>query len=379
MIGAVATQPPLTPLCASKSGKQQWRPVVAVSSQIIINGGVSARGELATSIPYQVGDTVHEFVELDKNAQWFLKGVGGSTVRKGDLKHVHALAALRAAFMSQAEDYDADANAESADVQLSAVAESQCDSHTPSNDIDPMYAMDDLTDVVMAEASPSPKKKRTAARSLRRSVVLELHVPTRPPCTGDTGGKTAVWVYRHAQDTKRNYGKLYLRVDNIGWLLAYAADELHLQGVTPPARAAVVAGNSSAVAGLRLEYDFSSKSWQGTFIAGHLVGTTKRMYLHDVDAYVWQKLKALSRADGYFSKSRLLERKKAAKEFVTLWCAAALRGEDDEFEQILTTSRGERRGVEFTAVAADTGCYPTAVNAVDRPLSDDEDDDGAMH
>ena len=81
----------------------------------------------------------------------------------------------------------------------------------------------------------------------------------------------------------------------------------------------------------------------------------------------------------YFIRSRLLERKLAAKEFVTLWCAAALRGEDDELEQILTTSRGERRGVEFTAVAADTGCYPTAVNTVDRPLSDDEDDDGAMH
>ena len=115
MIGAVNRQPPLAPLCASNSGKKQWHPVVAVSSLLIIKGGFNTRGELATSVQYQVCDTVHTFVELDRKARWFLKGVGGTTVRKGDLTHVHALTMLRTVFVQAIGDEDADANAAVAD------------------------------------------------------------------------------------------------------------------------------------------------------------------------------------------------------------------------------------------------------------------------
>jgi hypothetical protein len=344
--------------------------MVATSSLLNIKGGVNTRGELATSVHYQVGDAIHVFVELDKNARWFLKGVGGTTVRKGDLKHVHALTMLRTVLMQAIGDEDADANAAVADGP--AVAEPHCDN--PSPDIDPMDAMDDVAAVgmVMADANTSPKKMRPV-RILRRAVVQELQVPTRPPCAGGTGDTTAVWVYRHAHDVKRSNGKLYLRTDSIWWLLAYAADELHFQGVAPVARVSTPAGNSTAVADLRLEYDFSAKAWQGTFVAGHLAGTTKRMCVEDLDASVWQKLKAESKVDGYVSKARVLERKRAVKEFVTLWCAAVLRGEDAEFERLLTNSRGEKRGLEYTAVAVDTDCYPTAVMAVASPFLDDED------
>ena len=45
--------------------------------------------------------------------------------------------------------------------------------------------------------------------------------------------KTVVCVYRKPRSEKRSNGKLFLRVDCIGWLLSYAAEELSCQGVEP--------------------------------------------------------------------------------------------------------------------------------------------------
>ena len=95
---------------------------------LTIKGGYSTRGEQAPSIQYQDGDNTHVFVELDKNAQWLLKGVGGRSVRKGDLKPVTVLQLLR-------ERFDLEMNSEGdpavAELQMESQSQIECDIELP--------------------------------------------------------------------------------------------------------------------------------------------------------------------------------------------------------------------------------------------------------
>ncbi len=74
---------PLVPIVASKSGRPcNWRPVQVAQSLVNVSGGFSTSFLIANSIDYNLGDTTHTFVQLDKNAPWFLKGVGGAKIKK---------------------------------------------------------------------------------------------------------------------------------------------------------------------------------------------------------------------------------------------------------------------------------------------------------
>ena len=79
-------------------------------------------------------------------------------------------------------------------------------------------------------------------------------MPKRPECTG-TDQRDTLWisVYRQKGQNSRNYGKLYLRWDNLDWLLSYAADQLHFQSVPvlEPEPTDEKTGNCSEVADVR--------------------------------------------------------------------------------------------------------------------------------
>ena len=179
------------------------------------------------------------------------------------------------------------------------------------------------------------------------------------------------FVYTGSQAPSKRPIATYLQVECIEWLLAYAADELFFQGVEPasPAPIAVQAGNCPAVADLHLEWDFSAKAWEGKFVAGALVGTTKRMSVNDLNKDLWEKMLGENRVQGYLCQATLLERKNAVKQLMTMWCAAIARNEAAEFEAImpkqygLATSsppRGEKRALEDAAVAAEEVCLAAA-------------------
>ena len=59
------------------------------------------------------------------------------------------------------------------------------------------------------------------------------------------------------------------------------------------------------------------------------------MSVNDLDKGVLEKLKNESRVEGYLGLARVLERKAAVKEFVSMWCEATTRGEGAEFETLL--------------------------------------------
>ena len=90
-VAAVAEQS-LAPVSAPPN----WKPVRIFDAWIAFSGGLSTNGPtVAKRIDYQLDGKTWTFVELAKNAPWFLKGVGGPKSRKGDLKTVTVMNDIR--------------------------------------------------------------------------------------------------------------------------------------------------------------------------------------------------------------------------------------------------------------------------------------------
>ena len=66
----------LTPLGAPKQ-HMAWKKVEVNSSFVNVKGGFNRKYEMAPSLVYKMGKEQHAFVQLSKNHQWFLRGVGG--------------------------------------------------------------------------------------------------------------------------------------------------------------------------------------------------------------------------------------------------------------------------------------------------------------
>ena len=135
----------------------KWCDVSIKDAQITIKGGFNAKGELAESIQYKCANNeTHTFVALHKEAQWFVKGVGG--VRKSDagLKAVSVLNMLRQkAGQGDFKPIDSEPSP--------AVAGSDSQTSADGDDYDPMEAMVALDSV--AEAVSDKKKIPRDAKS----------------------------------------------------------------------------------------------------------------------------------------------------------------------------------------------------------------------
>jgi hypothetical protein len=171
---------------------------------------------------------------------------------------------------------------------------------------DPMDALDDLADM-FPSGTPKPSSKRRRLRDLidrgRRTVVETLSVPARPLCTGSDGGATTtISVYRLPMSSRRSNGSFYLRTDDVGWLLAYAADELHFQGVIAPRHVPQSrVGNCPAVAGLRSEWAFATGEWACEFVDGPLTGTTHRCAVNSLSKAQFDEVRANNAVDACWS------------------------------------------------------------------------------
>ena len=325
----------------------RWKHVVVRTDSTTIQGGYNDRREPVDSVTYQLDGTTHHFVELSKCAKWFVKAVGGRKTVKGDLKAVTVVSMIRDKF-----------NADSCDGGCPPV-----DAAVAVNPAtDPMDAMDDLsTPVTVTPTKKPPKPKRPDPL---RPYVRYITVPLKPPYAGDSvGATTVVCVYQRSTTNKRSQGCIYLRVDSIPWVLEYAAAELKCQGVATfdPAPVPITSGNCSAVAGLRLEYDFGKKAWDGTFVDGPRQGVTAHMLIADLGNAVWQKLKDTSLVDGWLCRASMLTRKAAVKDFVLLWCDAITHDVAKPFETLL---RKDRKRLENAA-----GATPQSRTAATTSLS----------
>jgi hypothetical protein len=315
----------LKPLGKLKKGFN-WKPVHCNDDLVHVIGGFSAEHLVAPSIPFPMGKVTYKFIELSKNATWFLKGVGGNGTKKGDLKAVTVLHELRKKYNEVA----------GVDTTI-AVAEDQDE----NADDDIMNCLDDLATPVpvpVAKAKAKAKGKAKAkAKALPQQVRVEsFKVPKHPACTGwkedSPEGQIEIHMYKPQKDTYARYTLMYLRSDCIAWLLQYAADELLFQGVGredgPQQNEEKLPCNCSEVADLHLEWDFTKKQWTATFVAGEHAGTIKSFSAADLKTRC-KKMLALGIVEGQVENDvkRIIER------FMIHWCQAIVGRTGDAFEQ----------------------------------------------
>ena len=100
-----------------------------------------------------------------------------------------------------------------------------------------------------------------------------------------------IWVYKKPGSSR--FTSIYLRHDCLDWLLSYAADQHHFQGVEryDPVASTLELANCSAVAGLRLTWDFSGKAWDAEFVAGAFKGGRKTFAVADLTKEQWEMMK----------------------------------------------------------------------------------------
>ena len=304
----------LKPLSHLKKGCV-WKRVSVRGNCINVGGGFSSTFDAAPSVSYTTGKDTHSFVMLCKNATWFLKGVGGKSVRKGDLKAVDVLNEIRKRFNKAAGIED-----------ITAVAEDQDAEETQEScEDDKMDALDDIV-IPVAKARAKAKVKPSAKALPQQSRPVSFKVPKHPTCSGwnedDPKGQIEVHVYKsNTTKAKGNNSALYLRSDCIAWLLQYAADELLYSYCE-------LQCNYPEVADLHMAWDSKEKKWTATFVAGEFAGTTKCFSAAELNTTHWKQMVALSLVGSQSAD----DVKHVLERFMMHWCQAILRRTGDAFE-----------------------------------------------
>ena len=307
--------------------KMAWKKVEVKTNLTSVKGGFNTKYESAPSLVFNMENEQHAFVQMSKNQQWFLKGVGGCNTKKGDLKAISVFADIRERYF-KAEDCPAVAEDDA------AVAE---DEPGKADEEDPMSFLDAA--VPTTTGLPKAKAKaRGRPKAKARSQMRTFSMPKHPACSGwdpaVAGGEIAIHVYKRKTKTRSdpegcgNATCHYLRSDNVDWLLQYAADELIFQGVERNNEEEEEKTCNSEVAGMHLDWDFEKKAWTATFVDGVHVGTTRRFAAEELTKEHRKKMMSLSMIGRDWS-----DQKKISEQFITFWCQAIVDKKDGEFEK----------------------------------------------
>ena len=302
----------------------EWNHVALHSGLIGISGGFNKKPLSARYIDVKVGDSDERFVHLNMNGEWFLKGVGGPRIQKGQLKAVSVNDIIRQKLRMVYHD------------AVEGEAEEEADD---DEDHDQMQQFFD----VLETPKKAVKKKETAknkhaADVWKRSIIKDIDVPRSPECVNtEEKAVTTIVVYSPACSQRCwNRRPIYLRVDALDWLLQFAADEQFHQGVkraTADERE-VKAANCSAVAGLNLEWDFTSRIWQGEFVSGPFKGTKRRFGVRDLTKDRTSKMieAGILQPDTTSGMDENSLLKQLAYDVLLVWCDAISQGTDGAFE-----------------------------------------------
>lgn len=313
---SVSSIPSLLPFAANRTAKPTWKPIQLAYDSITISGGFSSRMFVVNTIVVKDATTSDIFVEVTKNADWFLKTVGGDGTHKGMCKAVNVLTELGQRLTAQHFPSSS-----------AVAAESDSPPAVDDGDFDPMDALDGD-----AESSPVKPSKGKYAHKKVRHQILYVDMPLRPPCADAACTDTKqVALYVTGKTAK----KIHVHCDCVDWLIAYAADELYFQGVVGCGDAHDGKdANIPAVADLRVEWDFQKKLWQSEFVGGTMRGV-KRCFSHkDHNEERWDKLRraSMSTVDISFADASVADKNQVAKEFIVHWCTSISRGDHEKFE-----------------------------------------------
>ena len=279
------------------------------AAAIVLSGGFGGRGShVAETTVYWMENKQWMFMHLYKGARWFLSGCGGPSVHRGELHNAHVIDLLRERFQSGE----------------TAVAEEAPAVADPMNDLDD----------VLEEKPIETKKPKINRKKFNMNIPVCLTMPKRPPCAGVEQDEV---VNVHVLVHSGGHRAMFLRMDSIDWLLAYAADEQHYQGIPrapPPERPAV------ADEPYTISWDFDDDVWVAVILSGDEQGATKCFRTEALHKSKWNSLlqdpsaaQWLDAKDTRWSKSCFRSRRAATKELARLWCVATLQGEREKFEK----------------------------------------------
>ena len=272
-----------------------WRSV-GFTQVLSVTGGYLKKPMLIESM--EVEDEM--FVKLEKNADWFLKMVGGPKLQKGGLQRTRAIETLRAKSgcggpVPQAKTMDA-------------------------GDDDPMNALDEC--IYEGDASCALKKKKPYYRPKRiKEKVVSVQMPTRAlgRCDGET---------KSVRVLPRSKNSLWMHLGDLPWLVCYVADELSRDGVPDqpePENSAAAVGNCS-VAGLSIRWDFSSNDgWEAIWVDGPFKGGVVKSSVSALTPAKWIKVDGANKYGVDLPEASLKDRKNAVWALLEMHCDEMLR------------------------------------------------------
>ena len=159
-------------------------------------------------------------------------------------------------------------------------------------------------------------------------------MPKQPPCVQfDAGVSNNIQIY-----CKPKSSALFIRIQDLDWLISYAADQHHFQGI---ARGADVAPKT-AVAACQIEWDYNAKALDVIINAGPDAGLTLKSPLGAFTKDAFDKVNETQHNVHMrcWSKAYPASKRKMCREYLEMWCDAAAAGTRHEFEtQIRLPSR----------------------------------------
>ena len=310
----------------------RWRPVRVRTDQVSVDGGYSVAPHVVDSI--SITDHhghVETFFKIVKRSSWFNKMIAGKEVRNGQLRCVDVLDELR-------DKIDHKLGLGGFGAPNAAVAEDEQPAVADMEPVDPMDALEELTQELTPKKvnKPMPQRPKRLRGSTSKSQIMVVPMRHVPLCVD--ANCTQIHQVRTylAGATKR---ELWISVESLPWLVQYAADQVRLQGVVGAAVAeweselVDMAPNCSRVPNLRLDWNFSTKQWNGKFVHGPCKGISQSMSPADHTDQGWANLRdnELVPDIDLVDASRSIKRD-GAKKLLMEWCAAIAGGNRQEFE-----------------------------------------------
>ena len=168
---------------------------------------------------------------------------------------------------------------------------------------------------------------------------MTLEMPKRPICAGGGEDKITISVYLKSGSKHTNSAKrpVWLNSSCIGWLIAYAADEKHFEGVQRDTVEKNKDPNCDSHKDLFVEWQIDTHSWIGEFVDGPLCGTKRELFISSITKVHWEKMKISSIIQdqtGDFDAASEVTKKQVAKKLLMVWMSALRDNQGPEFEQV---------------------------------------------
>lgn len=222
----ISAESKLVPVCQQEVSKAlgAWKSANVLTDHIALEAGFSKQAYQAQCATIDYAGREEKFVHVKNNSPWFLAAVGGPNCKRSSLPAVYVIEALQDkmfdTFDKQVVD-DADRGRGEYGEHEEGVTED-----LPGED-DPMLLLGACSPDHQPE-TPQKCKRRKIQTKRPTDLVRAIDMPKRPSCAGSECAEIKkVHMY-----VRPNSKALWIRLDCIDWLVSYAADEHHYQGIS---------------------------------------------------------------------------------------------------------------------------------------------------